>query len=493
LAKARLLAGVRSLPILMLKTRFPSVRDYFPFEPTDDQAALFTQLDDFLRDPLPGRKVFVLRGYAGTGKTTVVSALVQWLARLQRKYTLMAPTGRAAKVMSAYAGVPASTIHKKIYRQTSGAPTERLSFQRQPNRQEEMLYIVDEASMISDEKAFGETGLLDDLMGYVFERSTNRLLLIGDTAQLPPVGQLLSPALDPELLAHRFRARVDGVELRQVMRQAEASGILVNATELREELREEVPAIHLHTKGFNDMFKMGGDKLEDGLRWAYRNFGHENTTIICRSNRNANQYNQLIRRTLFDAEEEIEAGDYIMVVRNNYFWLPKDSEIGFLANGDFLEITKIIRREEVFGCRFAQARVRLVDYPDEPELEVKLLLDTLHTESPSLPRDQNEALYQAIGEDYSHLTKKGERNAEMRKDPYLNALQIKFAYALTCHKAQGGQWQAVFVDHGFLKPDEPVGGEFARWLYTAITRASERLFLLNFQQRLIDESEVSEE
>jgi len=477
----------------MLKTRYPSVRDYFPFEPTDDQAELFVQLDSFLRDPLPGRKVFVLRGYAGTGKTTVVSALVQWLSKLQRKYTLMAPTGRAAKVMSAYAGVPASTIHKKIYRQTSGAPTERLSFQRQPNRTEEMLYIVDEASMISDEKAFGESGLLDDLMGYVFEKSTNRLLLIGDTAQLPPVGQLLSPALDPELLAHRFRARVEGVELRQVMRQAESSGILVNATELREELREEVPAIRLHTKGFKDMFKMGGDKLEDGLRWAYRNFGHENTTIICRSNRNANQYNQLIRRTLFEAEEEIEAGDYIMVVRNNYFWLSKDSEIGFLANGDFLEVTKISKREEVFGCRFAQARVRLVDYPDEPELEVKLLLDTLHTESPSLPRDQNEALYQAVTEDYSHLTKKSERNAEMRKDPYLNALQIKFAYALTCHKAQGGQWQAVFVDHGFLKPDEPVGGEFARWLYTAITRASERLFLLNFQQRLIDESEIIED
>ena len=477
----------------MLKARFPSVRDYFPFEPTDDQAELFVQLDDFLRDQLPGRKVFVLRGYAGTGKTTVVSALVQWLGRMQRRYALMAPTGRAAKVMSAYAGVPASTIHKKIYRQTSGSPNERLSFQRQPNRTEEMLYIVDEASMISDEKAFGESGLLDDLMGYVFEKSTNRLLLIGDTAQLPPVGQLLSPALDPELLAHRFRARVDGVELRQVMRQAEASGILVNATELREELRQEIPDIQLHTKGYKDMFKMGGDKLEDGLRWAYRNFGHENTTIICRSNRNANQYNQLIRRTLFDAEEEIEAGDYIMVVRNNYFWLPKESEIGFLANGDFLEITKIIRREEVFGCRFAQARVRLVDYPDEPELEVKLLLDTLHTESPSLPREQNEKMYQEILADYAHLTKKAERNAEMRKDPYLNALQIKFAYALTCHKAQGGQWQAVFVDHGFIKPDEPVGGEFARWLYTAITRASERLFLLNFQQRLIAPSEIVEE
>ena len=471
----------------MLKTRFPSIRDYFPFEPTGDQAELFAQLDDFLRDQLPGRKVFVLRGYAGTGKTTVVSALVQWLGKMQRKYTLMAPTGRAAKVMSAYAGVPASTIHKKIYRQTSGSPSERLSFQRQPNRTEEMLFIVDEASMISDEKSFGETGLLDDLMGYVFERSTNRLLLIGDTAQLPPVGQLLSPALDPELLAHRFRARVEGVELRQVMRQAEASGILVNATELREELRQEEPAIHLHTKGFGDIFKMGGDKLEDGLRWAYRHYGHENTTIICRSNRNANQYNQLIRQVLFEAEDEIQSGDYLMVVRNNYFWVPKNSEMGFLANGDFLQIRKIIRREEMFGFRFAQALVRLVDYPDEPELEVKLLLDTLHTESPALPRDLNDKLYQAVGEDYAHIEKKGERYAELRKDPYLNALQIKFAYAITCHKAQGGQWQAVFVDHGFLKPDEPLGGEFARWLYTAITRASERLFLLNFQQRLLGE------
>ncbi|MCR5889295.1 AAA family ATPase [Hymenobacter sp. J193] len=470
----------------MLSLRLPSVRDFFPYEPTPDQALLFQQLDLFLRDELPGRKAFVLRGYAGTGKTTVVSALVQWLHHRQRKYTLMAPTGRAAKVMSTYSGVPASTIHKKIYRQTSGSPSERLSFQRQVNRTADMLYIVDEASMISDEKAFGENGLLDDLMGYVFEKQTNRLLLIGDTAQLPPVGQLLSPALDPELLAHRFRAHVQSVELRQVMRQAESSGILMNATVLREELREEQPKITFFTKGYPDIFSMGGDKLEDGLRWAYKNFGHENTTIICRSNKNANQYNQFIRRILFDAEDEIESGDYLMVVRNNYFWLPKDSEIGFLANGDFVQVVKIVRRTEEFGFRFADARVRLVDYPDEPDMEVKLLLDTLHTESPALPADRSKALYDAVGLDYADLPTKKDRSAALRKDPFLNALQVKFAYALTCHKAQGGQWQAVFVDHGFLK-DEMVNSEFARWLYTAITRAAERLFLLNFNQKLLAE------
>ncbi|WP_055562260.1 ATP-dependent RecD-like DNA helicase [Hymenobacter sp. AT01-02] len=468
----------------MLSVRTPSVRDYFPYEPTQDQALLFQQLDVFLKDQLPGRKAFVLRGYAGTGKTTVVSALVQWLHRMGRKYTLMAPTGRAAKVMSTYSGVAASTIHKKIYRQTSGTPSQGLTFQRQPNRAQDTLFIVDEASMISDEKAFGQNGLLDDVLNYVFEKPTNRLLLIGDTAQLPPVGQLVSPALDPEILRHRFRADVASVELRQVMRQAEESGILMNATVLREELREEEPHIQFFTKGYPDIFSMQGDKLEDGLRWAYKNFGHENSTIICRSNKNANQYNQYIRRILFEAEDEIESGDYLMVVRNNYFWLPKDSEIGFLANGDFVQVVKIIRRTEEFGFRFADARVRLVDYPDEPDMEVKLLLDTLHTDSPALSADQNKALYDAVSEDYAHLETKKDRTAALRKDPFLNALQVKFAYALTCHKAQGGQWQAVFVDHGFLKEDI-VNSEFARWLYTAVTRSSEKLFLLNFNPKLI--------
>ncbi|MCC3159577.1 AAA family ATPase [Hymenobacter sp. 15J16-1T3B] len=477
----------------MLTTRIPSVRHYFPYEPTADQADLFGRLDGFLKDQLPGRKVFLLRGYAGTGKTTVVSALVKWLDKMGRKYVLMAPTGRAAKVMSQYAGVPASTIHKRIYRKSGGSDS--MAFTRQPNRNGETLFIVDEASMISNEKSFGESALLDDLLGYVFEKTTNRLLLIGDTAQLPPVGQSLSPALDAGVLASSYRCRVDDAELRQVMRQAESSGILMNATQLREELRhaqdatpgsaEATPHINFVTKGYPDLYKMGGDKLEDGLRWAYRHFGHENTTIICRSNKNANQYNQLIRRTLFDAEEEIEAGDYLMVVRNNYTWLPAESEAGFLANGDFVEVTKIVRRIEEFGCRFADARLRLVDYPDEPELEARLLLDTLHTESPAFPADRNKALYEAVKADYAHLTTKKDLAAALRADPYLNALQVKFAYALTCHKAQGGQWPAVFVDHGFLKEDM-INAEFTRWLYTAVTRASEKLFLLNFNAKLVD-------
>ncbi|GAA4384362.1 ATP-dependent DNA helicase [Hymenobacter koreensis] len=479
----------------MLTTRIPSVRNYFPFDPTEDQSTLFGQLDGFLKDQLPGRKVFMLRGYAGTGKTTVVSALVKWLDKMGRKYVLMAPTGRAAKVMAQYAGVPASTIHKRIYRKAGGSES-NMAFTRQPNRSGETIFIVDEASMITNEKSFGESALLDDLLGYVFEKTTNRLLLVGDTAQLPPVGQSISPALDPGVMASSYRCHVSMVELRQVMRQAESSGILMNATVLREELSaaqespegtpQAMPDIKFVTRGYPDIYKMGGDKLEDGLRWAYKHFGHENTTIICRSNKNANQYNQLIRRVLFEAEDEIEAGDYLMVVRNNYTWLPPESEAGFLANGDFVEVTKIVRRIEEFGCRFADARLRLVDYPDEPELEARLLLDTLQSESPAFPAASNKALYEAVQADYAHLPTKKEKAQALRQDPYLNALQVKFAYALTCHKAQGGQWPAVFVDHGFLKEDM-INAEFARWLYTAVTRASEKLFLLNFNPKLVEE------
>ncbi|WP_066838005.1 ATP-dependent DNA helicase [Rufibacter ruber] len=464
----------------------------FPFEPTADQSQLFHKLEQFILRKTGLKEVFLLKGFAGTGKTTVVSALVKILNRFGYKYVLLAPTGRAAKVMSTYSKKPASTIHKKIYKQTANPYAEGLSFARQPNKQENVVYIVDEASMISDDKAFGDNGLLQDLINYIFENSSNKLLLIGDTAQLPPVNQTLSPSLDAAYMASNFKCQVHQMEMRQVMRQAEESGILMNATRLRNELVKEQPEPAFRTRGFKDIFHMKGDKLEDGLRYAYDKFGIENTTVICRSNKNANLYNQHIRRQIFFAEDEIGVGDYLMIVRNNYMWLPKESSIGFMANGDFVEITKIIRFEEMYGLRFADVRIRFVDYPDEEELDTKIMLDTLYSEAPALPADKNKELYQQVLQDYQHITSKRQRTLEMRQDKYLNALQVKFAYALTCHKAQGGQWQAVFVDHGFLK-DDTTNQEFARWLYTAATRASDQLFLVNFNKKLLEDVVAVEE
>ncbi|MFD3000972.1 ATP-dependent RecD-like DNA helicase [Pontibacter toksunensis] len=461
-----------------------ALRSNFPFEPTEDQAKLFTKLDEFILAKQEERQVFLLKGYAGTGKTTVVSSLVKILNTFGYKYVLLAPTGRAAKVMASYSGKPAHTIHKKIYRQTANPFSEGLSFTRQPNKSDNTIYIVDESSMISDESGFGANGLLEDLLNFVFDKKNNKLLLIGDTAQLPPVGQALSPSLDAEYLKKNFWCHVQQVELRNVMRQAEASGILMNATQLRDQMKQEPLDIKLSTKGWRDIFRMTGEKLEDGLRYAYDKFGVENTIIICRSNKSANLYNQHVRRRIFFAEDELGVGDYLMIVRNNYFWLPKDSDIGFMANGDFVEVTKIIRYEDMYGFRFADVRVRFVDYPEAQEEEVKIMLDTLYTDAPALPADQNKKLYEEVLQDYADIKTKKERSKELKKNPYLNALQVKFAYALTCHKAQGGQWKAVFVDQGFLKEDM-VNEEFARWLYTALTRSSEELYLLNFNQQLL--------
>ncbi|MFC5270372.1 ATP-dependent DNA helicase [Adhaeribacter terreus] len=460
------------------------IRQNFPFEPTSDQVRLFKKLDDFLMSKTDSKDVFLLKGFAGTGKTTVLGALVKILNRFGYKYVLLAPTGRAAKVMSNYSGKPASTIHKKIYRQTANPYSEGLSFTRQPNKITDTIFIVDEASMLSDESGFGENGLLQDLMHYVFEKKNNKLMLVGDTAQLPPVGQALSPSLNGAYLTTNFRCQVFEVEMKQVMRQAEASGILMNATKLREQLSAEKSNLKIKTGGYKDIYRMTGERLEDGLRYAYDKFGIENTTVICRSNKNANLYNQHIRRQIFFHEDEISAGDYLMIVKNNYHWLPKDSEIGFMANGDFVEITKIIRYEEMYGFRFADVRLRFVDNPNEEEVEVKIMMDTLYSEAPALPADKNKELYAEVLKDYSDLGTKRERSQQMKKNPYLNALQVKFAYALTCHKAQGGQWQAVFVDHGYLK-EEMITPEFTRWLYTAVTRSSEELYLVNFYSELL--------
>ncbi|MES2730526.1 MAG: AAA family ATPase [Bacteroidota bacterium] len=455
----------------------------FPFAPTQGQATFFFMMDEFLLDEQRFRSTFLLRGYAGTGKTTLISTLVKVVEKFRYKVVLLAPTGRAAKVMSTYSNKKAATIHKKIYRQVADAYSGALVFQRQKNYHTRTLFIVDESSMIGDEAELGSNGLLADLVEFVYESETNKLMLVGDAAQLPPVGKIISAALDCQYLRQTFDLAVIELELLEVMRQDEQSGILLNATTLRQNVDPSAEPgevkIHLNTKSYRDIYRMGSDKLEDGLRYAYGKYGVENTIIICRSNKAATQYNKYIRQVINGSEEEINAGDLLMIVRNNYFWLGEEAPAGFLANGDFVEILKVKRTEEVHGFRFATLVLRLLDYPEQAEFEAKVILDTLHSDAPTLERDKNKQLYEKVMNDYMHIRTKRDRNEAIRRDPFLNALQVKFAYALTCHKSQGGQWDAVFVDQGYLT-QESVNIEFVRWLYTAITRATNELFLVNF-------------
>jgi exodeoxyribonuclease-5 len=396
------------------------------------------------------------------------------------RYILLAPTGRAAKVMATYSKQKALTIHKKIYWQTADPYTGNLVFERQKNYHTNTIFVVDEASMISDEADFiGGNGLLADLIDYVFEDESNKLMLIGDAAQLPPVGRDQSPALDSEYLKVNFDVNVLEKELEEVMRQDEQSGILINATALRNVLLQNSTQIKLHTKYFPDIYQMTGEKLEDGLRYAYDKYGTENTIIICRSNKAATMYNQFIRRTIHFSENEIDVGDFLMIVRNNYLTLDEDSPAGFLANGDFVEIMKVRSIEDMYGFRFANLQLRLTDYPEQAEFDAKIMLNTLHSYAPGLSQEDNRKLYDNVLADYMYIRSKKERNDVVKKDPYLNALQVKFAYALTCHKSQGGQWNAVFVDQGYLT-QEAINTDFLRWLYTAMTRASNELFLMNF-------------
>lgn len=455
----------------------------FPFTPTPGQAELFKLLDYFIVEKEKYRQVFLLKGFAGTGKTTVVSTLVNMERKFGYRYILLAPTGRAAKVMANYSKQKAFTIHKKIYWQTADPYTGNLVFERQKNYHTSTIFVVDEASMISDEADFiGGNGLLADLIDYVFEDESNKLMLIGDTAQLPPVGRAASPALDSEYLKVNFDVSVLEKELEEVMRQDEQSGILINATALRNVLLQNSTQIKLHTKYFPDIYKMTGEKLEDGLRYAYDKYGIENSIIICRSNKAATQYNQFIRRAIHFSENEIDVGDFLMVVRNNYIALGEDAPAGFLANGDFVEIMKVSSIEDMYGFRFANLQLRLTDYPEQPEFEAKIMLNTLHSYTPGLSQEDNKKLYDNVLADYMYIRSKKERNEVVKKDPYLNALQVKFAYALTCHKSQGGQWNAVFVDQGYLT-EESVNTEFLRWLYTAMTRATNELFLMNFDTK----------
>ena len=423
----------------------------------------------------------ILQGYAGTGKTSVVSALVKTLPLFNYKFLLLAPTGRAAKVLSAYTKKGAFTIHKIIYKQVADPKSGQLKFRRVKNYNKNTVFVVDEASMLSEGNSFGENGLLKDLLAFVFEHDSNKLLLIGDTAQLPPVGQTFSPGLDRQHLQVITNKKVLFAELDEVMRQNESSGILKNATDLRKILAEDKLDIRLRTNGLEDIFQMSAERLADGLNYAYTKYGMHETIVVCRSNRDAVQYNKHIRDQLLFRSEEIEAGDILMIVRNNYFYVPDDAPSGFLANGDFVEISKVVSFEELYGLRFATLRLQLINDHESEPFDAKVILDTLHTNSPALTQEQNKELYEAVLEDYTDITAKKELNEALRQDPYLNALQIKFAYAITCHKSQGGQWPVVFVDQGYLT-EELINKEFIRWLYTAITRATKQLFLINFHK-----------
>lgn len=452
----------------------------FPNQPTQQQEEAFVLLERFLLAENE-RDCFLLKGYAGTGKTTLISALVQVLPKFQWKSVLLAPTGRAAKVMSAYSSKKATTIHKRIYRKKQ-AMSPDMYFSLAQNSLEDTIFIVDEASMIADESSdYSGSGLLQDLIDYVYNEKRCKLILVGDTAQLPPVGAEESPALDPAYLRLNYGLDVFSIELTEVVRQEKNSGILFQATNLREMIRKsQVSQLKLITKGYQDVFHMTGERLVEGLAYAYDKYGIENTLVVCRSNKSANAYNLNIRNRILYREEELTGGDYIMVVRNNYFWLNEPEKSGnFIANGDIAKIRKVKNISEEHGFRFADVVLEFIDYPDEEPLECKVLLDTLYAETPSLSTADSKRLFEAVMADYSEIENKRLRMLELKKDPFYNALQIKFAYAVTCHKAQGGQWDAVFIDQGYLT-DDMLNVEFLRWLYTAITRSTRELFLVNF-------------
>jgi exodeoxyribonuclease-5 len=464
------------------------IQQAFPHQPTEQQTELFNMLHTFLESD-NGDECFILKGYAGTGKTTVLGALVKALKHYNYKSVLLAPTGRAAKVITNYSGRKAFTIHKRIYRKKSALNVDE-SFSIADNLANNTLFIVDEASMVSDQLSGNNRDtLLNDLVKYVYNKKNCKLMLVGDTAQLPPVGSDESPALDAKLMKAEFFLDVFTYEMTDVLRQQKDSGILFNVTRIRDMIRlgkETMPQII--TKGYKDVYRMTGERLEEGLEYAYNKYGNENTLIICRSNKNANLYNKQIRARLLWREEELTGGDQIMIVKNNYFWLQEqeESSTGFIANGDIAKIRKMRKIEDMYGFRFADVQIEFIDYAEDPVLDCKILLDTLYSESPALSQTDQKRLYLEAMKDYDHIANKRAKHAELKLNPYYNALQIKFAYAITCHKAQGGQWGAVFVDQGYLT-DDMVNLDFLRWFYTACTRATNELFLVNFSDKFYKE------
>jgi ATP-dependent exoDNAse (exonuclease V) alpha subunit len=461
----------------------------FPYRPTYKQDVFFREIADFLTDTR-NDTIFVLKGYAGTGKTTVISTIVNNLGEINKKYVLLAPTGRAAKVIASYSEKPAFTIHKKIYFPKKGSGG-GVSFSLQQNKHKNTVFIVDEASMISDSgtdsKLYANGSLLDDLVSYVYSGTDCKMILLGDTAQLPPVGLDVSPALDTESLAIHYDKEIRSIELDEVMRQEENSGILVNATELRDLLKDDfIPEFKFMLRKYRDIIRLvDGYDIQDAIHSAYSNYSIEDTAFIVRSNKRANLYNQQIRTRILDKESELSVGDYLMVVKNNYFWLKETDEAGFIANGDIIEVLEMFGIKELYGFKFAKVKIRMVDYPKQIPFETVLLLDTLTSESPSLTYEESNRLYQEVMQDYDNERAQYKKLQKVKENEYFNALQVKFSYAITCHKSQGGQWNTVFVEHPYL-PDG-IDRDYIRWLYTAVTRAKDKLYLIGFKDENFEE------
>jgi ATP-dependent exoDNAse (exonuclease V) alpha subunit len=457
------------------------IRQAFGHVPTAEQEKAMDTFARFMTDR-DERSVMVLRGAAGTGKTSLSAAIVRALLSLQQKLVLLAPTGRAAKVFSLYAGHPAYTIHRRIYRQKSIESAFDLNY----NSAQDTLFMVDEASMIANSSNYGESilaggQLMDDLMRFVYNDRNCRMMLIGDCAQLPPVGETESPALQSDVL-RSYGLRVYECNLNEVLRQSEESGILWNATEVRRLMYDgmyELPKVHFN--GFADIRNVPGDELIEQLASSYSQVGLDDTIVVTRSNKRANIYNQGIRNTVLDREEELCSGDQIMVVKNNYYWRKEE----FIANGDRAVIRRVRHVHEQYGFRFADVTMTFPDY-DDYELTATVLLDTLTSEAPALTREQQEILYNKVLEDYADVPQKPERLKKVKEDKYYNALQVKFAYAATCHKAQGGQWAHVYVDQGYMT-DDMLTPEYMHWLYTAFTRATEKLYLVNWPKTQTDD------
>lgn len=487
-----------TLTISLLKTGFQKTTftQYFienlGFEPTHDQQQAISVLTDFLstfKTITEGLELIVLSGYAGTGKTSLIASFVNTLAQFKMKAVLLAPTGRAAKVLSGYSKRTASTIHRKIYFKNNADGLDYFTLGQ--NKHTNTVFIIDEASMISTNSgmegndSFARRNLLEDLIEYVYSGQNCKIVFVGDTGQLPPIGMEISPALNGQYLREEYGLEVQECKLKEIVRQEENSGILDVAGALRT-FTEEPPLFELTQKNAR---AITGMDLQEELENAVNQFGGDEVMVVTRSNKRANLFNEQIRRRILWQEEDLNAGDVIMATRNNYFWLEPKSEAGFIANGEIMEILKIVRREELFGCEFADVIVRLIDYPEMKDIELKILLNSIRTEGPSIPRDDMKRLFHRIAaEEYPLERNKRILTRKVMANPYFQAIQVKFGYAVTCHKAQGGQWSAVFVDHGYFVRDM-WDKEYMRWLYTAVTRASKQLFLVNFAPDFVGEVE----